>query len=222
MQKSVIYLGHVVSAQGIRPVQSKVETLVKAMYPENREQLIAFLGAVQYYSRYLPNMSTVIEPLNHLRSAKVEWVFGKEQKEAYEELKKMLASDKVLTFYDPDLPLKVDCDASSVGLGGVLSHIFPNGEERPIEFISRTLTATERRYSQIDREALSIVWSLKKFHKYVYAPVPPTAVTVAAPSHRLSHVTLVLSVIEILNMGGSVRSIDVVDTQPFASVTLKL
>ena len=169
MQKSVVYLGHVVSAEGIRTVQSKVETLVKAPYPENREKLIAFLGAVQYYSRYLPDMATVIEPLNHLRSAKVEWVFGKEQKEAYDKLKCMLTSDRVLTFYNPSLPLKVDCDASATGLGGVISHILPNGEEKPIEFVSRTLSPTERRYAQIDREALSIVWSLKKFHKYVYA-----------------------------------------------------
>ena len=169
MQNSVVYLGHEVSARGIRPVQSKVETLVKAKYPENRTQLVSFLGAVQYYSRYIPNMSTVIEPLNGLRSAKVEWIFGKEQKQAFDELKKLLTSDRVLTFYDPDLPLKLDCDASSVGVGAVLSHILPNGEERPIEFISRTLTSAERRYSQIDREALAIIWSLKKFHKYVYA-----------------------------------------------------
>ena len=169
MQKSVIYLGHEVSAQGIRPVDSKVGTLVEAPYPCDREQLISFLGAVQYYARYLPNMATVIEPLNRLRPTSAKWVFGEKEKQAYQDLKKMLVSDRVLTFYNPELPLVVDSDASSVGLGGVLSHIMPNGEEKPIEFASRTMTSAERRYSQIDREALSIVWSLKKFHKYLYA-----------------------------------------------------
>ena len=169
MQPSVIYLGHVVSAQGIKPVSSKVETLVKAPFPETREQLVSFLGAVQYYARYLPNMSTVIEPLNQLRSAQTKWVFGKEQQEAFNKLKEMLTSERVLAFYDPSVPLKVDCDASSVGLGGVISHKYSDGTEKPIEFVSRTLTDAERRYSQLDREALAIIWSLKKFHKYVYA-----------------------------------------------------
>ena len=64
--------------------------------------------------------------------------------------------------------MKLDTDASSVGLGAVLSHIMPNGEERPIEFISRTLSAAERNYAQIDREALGIVWGVKRFHLYLY------------------------------------------------------
>ena len=169
LQKSVIYIGHVVSAEGIKPVESKVETLLKAEYPENRERLIAFLGAVQYYARYLPNLSTVIEPLNHLRSNSVEWEFGLPQKKAWDQLKVLLASNRVLTFYNPDLPLKVDCDASSVGIGGVMSHIMPNGDERPVEFISRTLSKAERGYAQIDREGLAIVWCVRKFHKYLYA-----------------------------------------------------
>ena len=186
MEPKVIYLGHEVSAQGIKPVTSKVETLNKAGYPESRDQMIAFLGAVQYYARYLPNLSTVIEPLNKLRSTQVKWNFGKAERLAFDELKKMLTSEKVLAFYDPKVPLKIDCDASSVGLGGVISHKYPNGEERPIEFVSRTLSDAERRYSQLDREALAIVWCLKKFHKYVYA-VPFELVTDNKPLQYILH-----------------------------------
>ena len=186
MQPAVIYLGHVVSAQGIKPVASKVETLVKAPFPESRDQLISFLGAVQYYARYLPNLSTVIEPLNQLRSAQTKWIFGREQKDAFEKLKSMLTSERVLAFYDPSVPLKVDCDASSVGIGGVISHKYPDGTERPIEFVSRKLTETERRYSQLDREALAVIWTLKKFHKYVYA-VPFELVTDNKPLQYILH-----------------------------------
>ncbi|KAL5260064.1 hypothetical protein ACHWQZ_G010249 [Mnemiopsis leidyi] len=112
-------------------------------------------------------MATLIEPLNKLRTS--EWKFGPMEKASFDKLKKKLISNTVLTFYDPKLPLRIDCDASSYGLGAVLSHIDVNGVDRPIEFISRTLSPTERRYSQIDREALSIVWSVKRFHRYVYA-----------------------------------------------------
>ena len=167
LEERVIYLGYEISKEGVRPCRSKIETLAKAPYPDNLEALISFLGAAQYYSRFIQNMATLIEPLNRLRTS--EWKFGPEEKASFDELKKKLISNDVLIFYDPRLPLRIDCDASSYGLGACLSHVDQNGVDRPIEFISRTLSPTERRYSQIDREALSIVWSVKRFHRYVYA-----------------------------------------------------
>ncbi|XP_063677789.1 uncharacterized protein K02A2.6-like [Bolinopsis microptera] len=168
MEDHVVYLGHVVSASGIRPVQSKVDSLLKTPEPQNVDQLISFLGAVNYYRRYLPNLSAVIAPLERLRAKNVPWVWSAEEGKAFRVLKKLLSSDRVLTFYDPKLALKLDTDAASGGIGAVLSHIMPNGEERPIEFISRTLSPTERRYAQIDKEALAIVWSIKRLHIYLY------------------------------------------------------
>ncbi len=91
------------------------------------------------------------------------------KREAFDDLKKLLASSQVLTFYDPDKPIRVDADASEYGLGAVLSHIDEQGRDRPIEFISRTLTKAERNYAQIEKEALAIVRAIKRFHKYIYA-----------------------------------------------------
>ena len=168
LKEKVVYLGYEVTKEGVKPCRSKVETLLKAAYPTKLSELVSFLGAVQYYGRFLPQLSTLIEPLNRLRTSK-EWIFGEEEKKCYNQLKDLLASDSVLTFYDPKLPLRVDCDASSYGIGAVLSHIDDNGVDRPIEFISRTLTSAERKYSQIEKEALGIVWSIKRFHRYLYA-----------------------------------------------------
>ena len=168
MQKEVVYLGHVVSADGIKPVRSKVDSLLMAPEPRNVDELISFLGAVNYYRRYLPNLSSVIAPLERLRAKSVKWVWGLEEMKAFKTLKKLLSSNQVLTFYDPKLPLKLDTDAAIGGIGAVLSHIMPNGEERPIEFISRTLSPAERNYAQIDKEALAIVWALKRLHIYLY------------------------------------------------------
>ena len=122
---------------------------------------------MNYYSRFLRNQSTLIEPLNRLRTS--EWTFGEVEKSCFDELKKKLTSNEVLTLYDPDLPLRLDTDSSSYGLGAVISHVDSNGVDRPIEFISRTLTSAERNYAQIEKEALSIVWAVKRFHKYLYA-----------------------------------------------------
>ena len=186
MQPSVVYLGHLISKLGIKPLQCKVETIRKAKYPENVTQLISFLGAVQYYSRYIPHMSTVVEPLNRLRSASTPWRFGDPEKRSFDELKKALSSERVLAFYNPALDLKLDADASSVGLGAVLSQIDEQGREQPVEFISRTLSAAERNYSQIEKEGLAIVWAVKRLHRYLYAR-PFTLVTDHKPLESIYH-----------------------------------
>ena len=167
MEPMVVYIGYEVSEVGVRPCQSKVETIQKAPYPTNLPELISFLGGVNYYARYIPNLSTLCEPLNQLRTK--DWKFGSEEKQAFDKLRSILSSSQVLTFYDPNLPLQVASDASSFGLGAVLSHILPSGEERPVEFVSRTLSKTERNYSQIEKEALSIIWAVKRWHRYLYA-----------------------------------------------------
>ena len=74
----------------------------------------------------------------------------------------------MLVHYDPALPLKLDCDASAYGVGAVLSYVFPNGEERPVAYASRTLTETEKGYARIEKEALSLVYGIKKYHQYLY------------------------------------------------------
>lgn len=80
----------------------------------------------------------------------------------------MIIASTVLTHYDPEKPLILACDASPFGLGAVLSHRDVDGLERPITFASRTLLKPERNYSQLQKEALSIIFGVKKFHAYVY------------------------------------------------------
>ena len=168
MEDEVVYLGYKISKTGITPCTDKVKTLLEAKYPENKDELIAFLGAVNYYGKFIPNMSSVIEPLNRLRARDVRWKFGDKEREAFDELKRLISSTDVLMQYNPELPLKIDTDASKYGIGAVISHETKEGE-RPVEFASRTLSAAERNYSQIEKEALAIVWAVKKFHRYIYA-----------------------------------------------------
>ena len=123
---------------------------------------------MNYYARFLPNLSTTLHPLNRLLQHSTSWHWTDACTAAFDEVKRQIGSDLVLTHFYPDLPLHVASYASPYGLGAVLSHSMPDGTERPIAFASRTLNTAEQNYSQIDKEALGIVWSLKKFHTYLY------------------------------------------------------
>ena len=95
-------------------------------------------------------------------------MWGRQQQEAYAAAKGLLQSSQVLVHYDPEKTLVLSCDASPYRVGAVLAHKFDDGSERPIAYASRTLSKTERGYSQLDKKALALVFGVKKFHQFVY------------------------------------------------------
>eukprot|EP00079_Xenopus_tropicalis_P034355 XP_017948126.1 PREDICTED: uncharacterized protein K02A2.6-like [Xenopus tropicalis] len=168
LQESVEYLGYRIDAQGLHPTETKLTAIVNAPSPSNVSELRSFLGLLNYYGRFLPNLSTLLQPLHELLQKDTKWAWSAECEKAFQDAKQRLTNSKWLAHYDHSKPLRLACDASPYGVGAVISHILPNGEEHPIAFASRTLTQTERNYAQIEREALSIIFGVKKFHKYLY------------------------------------------------------
>ena len=159
-QDAVEYLGHVVDKEGLYATLEKLKAIQEAPAPTNISELTSFLGLINYYGRFIANLATVLHPLNRLLKHNVKWEWNKECNSAFEDAKSKLLSAPVLVHYDPRLKL---CLATDDGLGSVLSHVMPNGEERPIAFASRTLTPAECNYPQLEKEALSIVFGIKKF-----------------------------------------------------------
>lgn len=166
-QERIEYLGHIIEFNKISKSPQKIRAVVDMPRPSNVEELRRFLGMVTYYSRFLPNNSSVTYPLRQLlrKNAKFRWTAACEA--AFKKLKNEIASDRTLTPYDPMLPLVLTCDASPVGIAGVLAHSI-EGQERPIAFASRSLTTAEQNYSQLDREALAIVFSVNHFFTYLF------------------------------------------------------
>ena len=113
-------------------------------------------------------MSTVVQPPTRLLSNSVPWNWTTECSEACKTVKQVLASSSVLVHYQPGKPVTLAVDASPYGLGAVISHGMDDGSERPIEYASRTLTAAERNYSQIEKEAQAIIFGIQKFHMYLH------------------------------------------------------
>ena len=162
-QKEVTFLGHKISDKGLMADPLKVETIVKMEAPKDVTGVQRLSGMVNYLSRYLPKLSDVMEPIRKLTHKDVEWTWTHEHDVAFAKLKYMITETPILQYYNPDLELVIQCDASQSGLGSALLQ-----EGKPIAFASRALTETEKRYAQIEKEMLSIVFSLNKFHQFAF------------------------------------------------------
>ncbi|UYV61958.1 hypothetical protein LAZ67_1007166, partial [Cordylochernes scorpioides] len=161
LQKEIEYLGHLVTGESIRPLDHKVQAIQKAKTPTNISELRSFLGLVNFYGKFIPNLPELLKPLHELLHKKRPWVWTKECGEAIDKCKNSITSERVLVPYDATLPLCLATDASQIGVGAVLSHII-EGQERPIMFASRTLSEAEQNYSQIEKEALAIIYGVTK------------------------------------------------------------
>jgi len=167
-QDSVEYLGHKITSKGLHTATMEVDAVRLAPAPKNQHELRSFLGLLHYYGKFIPNLATLIYPLNSLLKKSTPWIWSDECEQAFNEAKDKLTSAAVLAHYDPQLPLHLAGDTSAYGVGAVISHVFPNGSERPVAYVSKTLSASERNYSQLEKEALSLIFGIHKFHQYLY------------------------------------------------------
>ena len=143
-----------------------MKAIKESKAPTNVSEVRSFL--VTFYSKFVPNLATMAAPIYQLTRKNVPFDWNEECKSAFKALKQELCSNRFLTYFNPKLPLVVACDASPVGLGAVLALKLPNGEEKPIAYASRTLSNSERNYSQIDKERLAIIFAAKHFHLFFF------------------------------------------------------
>ncbi|XP_058840195.1 uncharacterized protein LOC131695716 [Topomyia yanbarensis] len=163
------FLGHVVSSDGIYPSNNKVEALQRFRAPTTAEEVRSFLGLVTYIGRFLPNLATITAPLRELTHAGVNFAWGCEQRTSFAKLKDMIGNVHHLRFFDNSMRTRVVADASPVALGAVLLQFEGPTDDipRPIAYASKSLTATEKRYCQTEKEALALVWSVERFSIYL-------------------------------------------------------
>ena len=161
------FLGHVMSAEGVKPDPKKIEAITAMPAPTTKVELQRFLGMVNYLGKFIPNLSDETAPLRALLKNETEFLMQKPQLHAFEKLKRLISSVPVLQFFDPNLPTRIRTDSSSVGLGAMLEQCV-KGSWHPIAFASRALDKSEQNYAQIERETLSVVFGCEKFHEYLY------------------------------------------------------
>lgn len=138
------YCGYIIDRHGIHKDKKKIEAIEHMPIPKNISEVRAFIGFVTYYSRFIQNLSTILHPLNKLLHKGTSFIWTQECDTAFKRAKEAFQSNKVLTYYDPKLPLILATDASPYGVGAVLSHAYPDGTEKAIQYASCTLTDTQK------------------------------------------------------------------------------
>ena len=167
-QESVLYLGHVVSADGIQTNPEKLRAVNHYRTPVAVKPLRSFLGLAGYYRRFVPRFSKIASPLNALTRKGVPYVWTPGCQRAFEKLKELLTSAPLLRYPEFTKPFILETDASGDGLGAVLAQRQEDGSVRPIAYASRSLQKHEKNYGITELEGLGVVWAVKHFRPYLY------------------------------------------------------
>ena len=163
---SIKFLGHLINSDGITADPQKTAAIREMERPKSFPELRRFLGMVNQLGKFSPNIAELTKPMRELLSKKSTWLWGPNQDDTFQKVKSELASPPVLAWYDPSRDTKISADASSYGIGAVLmQHI--EGQWKPIAYASRSMTNTETRYAQIEKEALATTWAAEHFSDYI-------------------------------------------------------
>lgn len=167
LQKEVLYLGHQITKNGLKPNNDKIKAVLDFPIPKTPTEIKSFLGLIGYYRKFLKDFSKLTQPLTNClkKGRKVE--ITPEYITAFEKCKELLVNAPLLQFPDYSKQFILTTDASDTALGAVLSQ-GPIGSDRPIAYASRSLNPAETRYSTIEKELLAIIWAIKHFRPYLY------------------------------------------------------
>ena len=164
-KRKITFLGNVIDKNGITADPEKTEALRRMSTPTNVSELRRFLGMANQLGKFTPNLAEITQPLRELLSKSKQWTWGPPQAAAFNRVKEELTRPTTLALYDPSAPTKISADASAYGLGAVLLQKFDTW--KPVAFASRSMSETERRYAQIEKEALATTWACEKFADFV-------------------------------------------------------
>ncbi|KAJ8044581.1 hypothetical protein HOLleu_07364 [Holothuria leucospilota] len=164
-KKELKFLGHRLTDHGIK-INDKYQAITNAAVPRDEKSLRSLLGLAGYFTKFIPNLATVLEPMRRVLRQK-SFLWTAEAMESFNLLKEMLCEAQVLSSFDQNLQTIVTCDASDYGLGATLTQM-KNGKEVTVEFTSRTLSESERKYSIVEKEALACVWACERWNTYLW------------------------------------------------------
>jgi hypothetical protein len=184
-RQEITFLGHLVSAQGIRILPERVEAIRNFPSPRNLKAVRRFLGMAGFYGRFIDRFSQIVEPLHALKRKNVKFVWGDVQQSAFQQIKEALVTPPVLQIPDFSREFALICDASDVAISAVLHQ--KSGEDlAPIAYASRLLSPAEPKYSIYEKECLAVVYGCEKYRSYLKPFNPFKNIKGRIPSAGLS------------------------------------
>ena len=164
---TVKYLGHIVGQGQVRPLDAKIQTIVKYPIPTSRKELARFLGMAGYYRNFCLNFSDIAAPLTNLLSKKVKFVWTDDCQMAFDKVKLLFQKSPVLKSPDYEKPFKLIIDSSDVGTGSVLVQEASDGLDHPVSYFSKKFLKYQKNYSVVEKETLGLVLALEHFDVYL-------------------------------------------------------
>ena len=162
-------LGYCVSKRGIAPIPEKTEAIANLGRPRTVKQIRSFLGMTGYYRKCIPHYADLSEPLVDLTRRGRKFVWTDNCQKSFEQLKKALISAPIMAFPDVNKPYRLYTDASDFAVGAILVQTDEHGTERPIHFLSHQLSAVQRRWATVEKEAFAVIHALRKLRPYLYS-----------------------------------------------------
>ena len=159
-------LGHIVDADGVTLSARRREALRSVKPPTDKKTLRSFLGLAGYFRRFIPSFSEMVKPLSCMIGSKVNFHWGKLEQATFLRIRSAVINAPVLAHIDYSRTIYIRTDASEIGIGGVLYQI-KDGEEMPVEYISKSFSQTERRWSTIEQEAFAVYYAITQWQCYL-------------------------------------------------------
>ena len=153
---SVKYLGHIIQNNSVSPLKDNLISIKNFPTPTTQKNVRQFLGKINFYHKYVPKIAIKLDPLHNLLRKGQAFDWTKACQESFDEMKKILCSQPILTIYDPKLPIHIYTDASILGVGAVLKQLQENEEEKPVAYFSKKLNEVQKRKKAIYLECLAI------------------------------------------------------------------
>lgn len=161
--ESLKFIGHVLTAQGLKSDPSKVQAVINMPQPDSPAAIQRLIGMVKYLAKFIPDLSQLTDPLRQLTHKNQPWNWSPDCQRAFDNIKQAVSQSPVLKYFDINCQTEGQGDASEAGLGFALLQ-----DGLPVMYASRALTSAERNYSQIEKELLAQVFGLERHHLYTY------------------------------------------------------
>ncbi|QRW27810.1 hypothetical protein RhiXN_02405 [Rhizoctonia solani] len=156
--------------------QKKIKAVTLWPTPRTIKQVQAFLGFVNYLRRFIPNFSSVAQPLHNLTKKETPWSWGNPEEAVFQELKSLVTKSPVLVHSNPDLPYYLETDASGVAMGAILSQQGEDNCLHPVAYMSKSFSGAEANYDTHNKELLAIIKALEEWRIFLEATERPIQV----------------------------------------------